>query len=237
MVGLVSVISGAATGKPTAMFGQGIGPIRQRILRAQARAVLPRLTVLGLRESRISWDLALSTGILQGAVTVTGDDSLELFSDIGTPDGNAMGVNLRVSSYTGVDRVEAATVSGLVLEERQPRLEPLALVALPYARYAVDADIDTLRSLLRRKHSHTDIVLDDIATPEALVRATANCRAIVTGSYHAAVFGLAQGVPTVCLTKSRVTTRLSSAGSRASSQGHASLSHSTSQIMPLRYAT
>lgn len=201
-VGVLSLLSLAQRlGKPTAMFGQGIGPIRQRILRAQARAVLPRLTVLGLRESRISWDLALSTGILPGAVTVTGDDSLELFSDIGTPDGNAMGVNLRVSSYTGVDRVEAATVSGLVLEAAAALDAPI--VALPVSRYAVDADIDTLRSLLRRKHSHTDIVLDDIATPEALVRATANCRAIVTGSYHAAVFGLAQGVPAVCLTKLR----------------------------------
>jgi colanic acid/amylovoran biosynthesis protein len=56
---------------------------------------------------------------------------------------------------------------------------------------------------MHRKHSLTDVVLDDIATPEALVGAAANCRAIVTGSYHAAVFGLAQGVPVVCLTKSR----------------------------------
>jgi polysaccharide pyruvyl transferase WcaK-like protein len=74
---------------------------------------------------------------------------------------------------------------------------------LPVSRYAADADVVVLRSLLRRKRRHADIVLDDIATPEALIRATANCRAIVTGSYHAAVFGLAQGVPTVCLTKSR----------------------------------
>ena len=44
-------------------------------------------------------------------------------------------------------------------------------------------------------------MLNDLATPDALVSAAASCRAIVTGSYHAAVFGLAQGVPAVCLTK------------------------------------
>ena len=44
-------------------------------------------------------------------------------------------------------------------------------------------------------------LLDDIA-PEALAAAAAGCRAIVTGSYHAAVFSLALGVPAVCLTKS-----------------------------------
>lgn len=201
-VGVLSLLSLAQRlGKPTAMFGQGIGPIRQRVLRTQARAVLPRLAVLGLREGQISRDLALSTGIPPGGVTVTGDDSLELFSGAGAADGNALGVNLRVSSYTGVDHVEAAAVSGLVLEAAATLDAPI--VALPVSRYAVDADIVTLRSVLRRKHGHTDIVLDDIATPEALARATANCRAIVTGSYHAAVFGLAQGVPAVCLTKSR----------------------------------
>jgi polysaccharide pyruvyl transferase WcaK-like protein len=201
-VGVLSLLSLAQRlGKPTAMFGQGIGPIRQRVLRTQTRAVLPRLEVLGLREGRIGQDLALSTGIPPSVVMVTGDDSLELIDRIGAADGKALGANLRVSSYTGVDHVAAAAVSDLVLEAAAALDAPI--VALPVSRYAVDADVITLRSLLRRKHNHTDIVLDDIETPEALVQATANCQAIVTCSYHAAMFGLAQGVPAVCLTKSR----------------------------------
>ena len=201
-VGVLSLLSLAQRlGKPTAMFGQGIGPIRQPALRAQARAVLPGLAVLGLREGRIGRDLALSLGIPLSAVTVAGDDSLELIGDTGAADGMALGANLRVSSYAGVDPMAAATVTAQVLEAAAALDAPI--VALPVSRYAADADIIALRSLLGRKYSRTDIILDDITTPDALVRAAANCRAIVTGSYHAAVFGLAQGVPAVCITKSR----------------------------------
>lgn len=44
--------------------------------------------------------------------------------------------------------------------------------------------------------------MDDLTTPEDLVTAIAQCRAVITGSYHAALFSLAAGVPAVCLTKS-----------------------------------
>jgi polysaccharide pyruvyl transferase WcaK-like protein len=201
-VGVLSLLSLAQRlGKPTAMFGQGIGPIRQRVLRTQARAVLPRLAVLGLREGRIGRDLALSLGVPPSTVAVAGDDALELIGDTDVADGKALGANLRVSNYAGVDPVTAAAVTDLVLEAATALGAPI--VALPVSRYPVNADVVALRSLVRRKDSFTDIVLDDIATPEALVGATAKCRAIVTGSYHAAVFGVAQGVPVVCLTKSR----------------------------------
>jgi polysaccharide pyruvyl transferase WcaK-like protein len=201
-VGVLSLLSLAQRlGKPTAMFGQGIGPIRQRVLRTQAGAVLPRLAVLGLRESRTGLDLALSLGVPPSTVTVAGDDALELIGDTDVADGKALGANLRVSGYAGVDPVTAAAVTDLVLEAAIGLDAPI--IALPVSRYPVDADVVALRSLLRSKNGLTDIVLDDITTPEALVGAAASCRAIVTGSYHAAVFGLAQGVPVVCVTKSR----------------------------------
>ena len=76
------------------------------------------------------------------------------------------------------------------------------IVALPVSRYPVDSDLDALRALLHPERSRADIVLHDLATPEALITAAAGCRVIVTGSYHAAVFGLARGVPAVCLTRS-----------------------------------
>ena len=62
--GVLSLLSLAQRlGKPTAMFGQGIGPISRRALGVQARAVLPRLAVVGLREDRIGRALALSLRI------------------------------------------------------------------------------------------------------------------------------------------------------------------------------
>ena len=74
-------------------------------------------------------------------------------------------------------------------------------MTLPVSRYPVDGDLDALRALLHPERSGADIVLHDLATPDALIAVVADCRVIVTGSYHAAVFGLARGVPAVCLTR------------------------------------
>ncbi|HEX3309975.1 MAG TPA: polysaccharide pyruvyl transferase family protein, partial [Streptosporangiaceae bacterium] len=204
-------------GKPTAMFGQGVGPVSERgrgggsrVLCRQARAVLPPLAVLGLREDRIGKDLAISLGIPAGAVAVTGDDALELIPEGSAADGSAhggrsqcggaLGVSMRVSPYAGVDRTAAETVGDLVVRAAEAFRAPI--VTLPVSRYPVDGDLDALRALLHPERSGADIVLHDLATPDALITVAADCRVIVTGSYHAAVFGLAWGVPAVCLTRS-----------------------------------
>jgi len=199
--GVLSLLSLAQRlGKPTAMFGQGIGPIGRRTLRLQAGTVLPSLKVIGLREDRIGLDLVLSLGMSPDTVTTTGDDALELMCDGAAAEGNALGVNVRVSGYAGVEPATAAAVGDLVLEAAAALQAPI--VGLPVSRYAADADIAALRAVFNRASHSAGIVLNDIASPEALLSAAARCRAIVTGSYHTAVFGLAQGVPAVCLTKS-----------------------------------
>jgi polysaccharide pyruvyl transferase WcaK-like protein len=199
--GVLSMLSLAQRlGKPTAMFGQGIGPIGRPTLRVQAGAVLPKLKVIGLREDRIGRDLMLSLGMRPDAIRVTGDDALELISGTRAAEGNALGFNVRVSGYAGVEPSAAAAVGDVVLDIAATLHAPI--VGLPVSRYASDADIDALRALLHLAHNRREMDLKDIASPEDLVSAAANCRVIVTGSYHAAVFGLAQGVPAVCLTKS-----------------------------------
>ena len=40
------------------------------------------------------------------------------------------------------------------------------------------------------------------ATPADVVRQIGRCRSVVTGSYHAGVFALSQGIPIVAVTKS-----------------------------------
>ena len=145
-------------------------------------------------------DLALALGVPPGIMTLTGDDALELI-DSGIPTaGKALGINIRVSGYAGVAPDLAADIGDLVQETATALEAPI--VALPVSRYAVDADIAALRAVFSGVRSRPDILLNEIATPEALVSAAAECRTIVTGSYHTAVFGLAQGVPTVCLTRS-----------------------------------
>jgi colanic acid/amylovoran biosynthesis protein len=206
--GVLSLLSLAQRlGKPTAMFGQGIGPISAGrsggglgLLRVQARAVLPKLAVLGLREDQIGRDLAVSFGARPGAVTVTGDDALELVPETSAPDGHALGVSMRVSHYAGVDLAAADAVGSVVVQAAEAFRAPV--VALPVSRYPVDSDLDALRVLLHPAGSRVETELTDLTSPEALVTAAARCRVIVTGSYHAAVFGLALGVPAVCLTNS-----------------------------------
>lgn len=199
--GVLSLLSLAQRlGKPTAMFGQGIGPVGQRRLRAQASTVMPKLKVIGLREAQMGQDLTLSLGASPKAVVVTGDDALELIDDTNVADGDALGVNVRVSGYAGVEAALATAVGELVVEAATALKAPI--VGLPVCRYASEADIVALRALLHRRNDRADIVLNDIAFPKDLVSAASSCRAIVTGSYHAAVFGLAQGVPAVCLTNS-----------------------------------
>lgn len=196
--GVLSLLSLAQRlGKSTAMFGQGIGPMRLRALRAQARAVLPGLTILGLREDQMGRDLALAFGVLPADVVVTGDDALELIGD-SVADGNALGLSVRVSGYAGVDIETAVAVGDLMLEMAATLDTPI--VALPVSRDAADAAV--LRRLLQREYGPAGPEVDNPASPQELVAAAAGCRVIVTGSYHAAVFGLAQGVPAVCLTKS-----------------------------------
>jgi polysaccharide pyruvyl transferase WcaK-like protein len=187
-------------GKPTAMFGQGIGPVRQRMLRQQARAVLPELAVLGLREGLMGRELALSFGARPTAVQVTGDDALELIENSGAYDGRALGVNMRVTGYAGVNDSVAMAIGGVVAKAAAAFDVPI--LGLPVSRRGADADLMAIRGMFQRCDLATDVILEDLATPEDLAGAAARCRAIVTGSYHAAVFGLAQGVPTVCVTKS-----------------------------------
>jgi colanic acid/amylovoran biosynthesis protein len=186
-------------GKPTAMFGQGIGPLRGRALRRQARAVLPRLAVLGLREDRTGPGLARSLGVPPSAVLVTGDDALELAGGTApAPDATALGFSLRVSGYAGLDAAAASAVSEVVLTAGRALGAPVT--ALPVSRYAADGDLRVLRAAAGP--AGAGIEATDLDTPGALWAATANCRAVVAGSYHAAVFSLALGIPAVCLTRS-----------------------------------
>ena len=175
--------------------------------------------------------LASSLGVAPTALVLTGDDALEQGSHpgalalpgaraAGSAAGHVLGVNLRVSGYAGVDQVTAASVASVV---RTVAAELRAdLVGLPVSRYATAADAGALRELWPGQSRPGSapagqsparpprpvgspgghLAMDDLTTPEDLVTAIAQCRAVITGSYHAALFSLAAGVPAVCLTKS-----------------------------------
>jgi polysaccharide pyruvyl transferase WcaK-like protein len=199
---VLSLLSSAQSlGKPTAMFGQGIGPLHGRALRAMACRILPRLAALGLREEVISLGLALACGARRDVITMTGDDAIEVITGTAPKEASALGFNIRAADYSGIGREASATIGqGVVAAARELRAP---IIGLPISRYAGSSDLAAISECLERGQPGIDAALADLASPTELMSAAASCRAVVTCSYHAAVYALAQGVPAVCLSKSR----------------------------------
>lgn len=181
-------------GAGTAMLGQGVGPISNQRLVDAMRRVLPRLDLITLREKRVGLPLLRSLGVRQERIEVTGDDGVELaFEHRAAEPGEALGASIRVARYSDV-APSAADAVGEVLTESAARLGA-PLVPVPISMHPKEADGEVLRRLLGGRLAE----LPDPTTPVEAIERAGRCRVVVTGSYHAAVFALAQGVPAVGL--------------------------------------
>ena len=188
-------------GIPVALFGQGIGPIGDpRLLRA-AGEVLPRARFIGLREGRFSLPLLASLGVPLSRIEVTGDDAIE-FAYHRRPAklGSGVGMNIRVAPYAevGEDLIpRIRTVLDRVAAALDAPLVPVPVISSGTA----SSDVLTLRQIADGSAApwQGEFEMD---YPVELVDQIGCCRIVVTGSYHAAVFALAQGIPAVCLEQS-----------------------------------
>jgi len=182
-----------ASGVPTAMMGQGMGPMEDSALRARAATVLPKVGLIALREGRRGTPLLQDLGVSPRRVLVTGDDALELaLAGADSGPGWGLGVNVRISGNAGVAHDFLALLRPVVREESHRRAAPL--IPVPIARGAA-ADATVLRELLGGDPEGSI----DLDTPAKVVAQIGRCRVLLTGAYHAAVFALAQGVPVVAL--------------------------------------
>ena len=187
-------------GVPVAMFGQGMGPLNDPIVLSRARDLFPKITLITLRGNRGGLALLESMGVAPAGVLITGDEAIELaYAACAVAPGDAVGINLRVASYSDV---KSDTIEKLasVLQEFGRR-HKAALLPIPIAVHECARDHETIRQLLAGFDNESDGGLS-LDTPLMLVRQAARCRIVVTGAYHAAVFALAQGIPAVCLTNS-----------------------------------
>ncbi len=187
-------------GKPTAMFSQGIGPLTHPVLGRLVSLVMPRLRLIGLREGAGSVPLLRARRVNQELIHVTGDDALLSATAAERPrTGTAIGLNMRVAPYSEIDSSLAGR-AGAVTSQAAGR-HGAAVLPLPVSRYRSTFDLDA-----SQPHGATSAddggESDDIVTPKELAERAARCRVVVTASYHAAVFGLAAGVPAVCVTNS-----------------------------------
>lgn len=178
--------------RPVVLVGQGLGPLENPQLRALAAAVLPKVDLIGLREKRAGPALLGALGVDDGRIHVTGDDAVELAYDMRIERlGLAIGVNLRRATYSGVTAELASRIAQAI--QKLAAARDAALIPLPI-QHGYDSDIESLRSIMPDQAAEIDAA-EDISSPSELVRQVQRCRLVITGSYHAGVFALANGIP------------------------------------------
>jgi colanic acid/amylovoran biosynthesis protein len=184
-------------GIPVAMFSQGVGPLSDPELLTEARRVLPRVTFVALRENLYGPTLVRTLGGRPDRVEVTGDDSVELaYESRAIKTGAGIGVNLRVARSSDIEPELIDTMRAVLhsaAEKYHARLVPI-----PIALHAAADDPKVIRQLLEASDVQSDRAWS-CENPREVIRAAGNCRIVVTGAYHAAVFALAQGIPAVCV--------------------------------------
>ena len=187
-------------GTKTAMLGQGLGPITIERLRRDAWAVFRKVDLLALREGRTGLPLLKSLGVPLTRVMVTGDDAIEIACrHAGGTISHGIGVNLRQADYAAVRRPDIHEIRP-VLHELSDRIGA-PLVGVPISRTPGEEDAITIAELINNRETEAGD-LSHIRTPKDVMVQLKQCRVLVTGSYHAGVFALSSGIPTVALVNS-----------------------------------
>lgn len=188
-------------GIPTAMFGQGLGPINDSALRAKAKAILPSIKLIAIREKRAAVPLLFSLDVRHARVIDTGDDAIELSYEQRKEElGIGIGVNMRVAKYSQIGDIFLKVVQRCL---HAATLKYNAkLIPLPTSMAKEESDVRTLQKILYGNTYifNTQQLLKD---QSEVIREVGLCRIVVTSSYHPAVFALAQGIPVVGLAQSQ----------------------------------
>jgi polysaccharide pyruvyl transferase WcaK-like protein len=182
-------------GVPTAVFGQGVGPFTDERMRAVARRVLPEVKLIGLREERSGRPELRALGVEDWRMVTTGDDAIELALKQAPNPRNegGIGVSIRVARYSGVTEEALASVASVL--RRAATRHGAELIPVPISAYVKERDA----TMIARVIEIDEAAIPRLDTPAAVIDQVGRCRLVVTGSYHGAVFALAQGIPAVGL--------------------------------------
>ena len=182
-------------GVPTAMLGQGIGPLTDGRMRAVARRVLPKVELIGLREEHYGRPELRALGVEDRRIVTTGDDAIELAfkraSHFG--DRGGIGVGIRVARYSGAT-AEALAAVGSALRKAAAR-HGAELIPVPISAAVKERDA----TMIARVMGIDEATIPPLDGPAAVIDQVGRCRVVVSGSYHGAVFALAQGVQAIGL--------------------------------------
>ena len=195
---LETLRTGKSGGAITAMLGQGLGPVTTPGLKKMLTRTVPALALISLREGRAGVQLLSEFDVADSRVMVTGDDAVELAYQA-TPEelGNAIGVNVRVASYSGVSASDTEIIRQSVIKASTSHNAPL--ISVPISMHPSDSDTQSFQKLIG---TSPDGQGEDLDSPERVLKQVGRCRIVITGSYHAGVFALSQGISVVGLAKS-----------------------------------
>ncbi len=186
-------------GKPFALLGQGLGPLSCARSRRKLARVLRSAQLITLREGRKGPGFLEALRVPAARSIVTGDDALPMAAELAPVElGAALGVNLRVASYSGVSPQDLQDFQALLRELAAQLRAPL--LPIPIETKPADSDVAALNQLLPPVLAAQPAVEPE--SPREVLREIARCRLVITGSYHAGVFALAMGIPVVGLVKS-----------------------------------
>lgn len=196
---LKTLEAGIQRGIPTFIVGCGFEPVSDVRLKQIAGEVLPQVTAITCRETLVSPQVLASFGVVPEQVTVTGDDAIEFAYALRSNEmGNRIGISLRDHTYNPIEAGQYAVlrrVIGSFAQTQGATLQPA-----PISNYAPN-DMDAIRRVLPEGAAEAARG-ETLNTAERLGREVAQCRIMIAGGYHAAVFALSMGIPTICLTRS-----------------------------------
>lgn len=182
----------ASRGKSTALLSQGLGPLDSPELSALLRRACQAGAVVALRENVRGPHILQRARAEPRLLSITGDDAVEIAWARGAArDGTALGVSLRQVGYSAIEGCHLE-----VLEEVVTRLAKTCnarIFALPVSFNGHERDDEVIARVVGAA-----VPLVSMDSPEALIHSVAQCRVVLTGTYHAAVFALAQGIPCAC---------------------------------------
>ena len=198
---LINLASAQSMSTPTACFGQGIGPIHSKALKECVGTVLSKCNTLLLREDFQSSKSLKELGISSDQFSLTGDDALELIPDTQTTssastDKICIGLTIRCADYSGVrsDRI------AFLKNELEDLSDEYSCSFCPLPIDLLDPESNDMTHALQMLENLP--ITDDFAKPESpedVIRTAGVCSVNITGSYHSALFAIAQGVPVVAV--------------------------------------
>lgn len=197
-------------GRPVALTGQGIGPLRNRLARFLLGRALQNVQLITLREPGKSVELLGDLRVKRPKILITGDDALvqrrlsdeqlnEILNSEGVPTDQAgIAVHIRPTDYESHLADIYPTIARALDKLVEKTGKHVLFVPMSYKSTIDDRDAsENIRRQMRRSENAHVLQKEYSA---AQVKAIIGSQSLAIGvSYHFGVFALSSGVPTICL--------------------------------------